>query len=157
MDSSDYNMWSSNMDFRNVMNLLYISWNCCVWGGFYLYIQHFEDALEWWFVDDSEWLMALEDPMWDEILKFGLIVCGSMCIAGNALGWIDDLALAHLDVANKVCRRIFLVFTSQNDWGVSIASWDRMSRKKRNAETYVRQANWYFMTLFSTIITGTLK
>ena len=148
----------SYMDFRNAMNLLYVPRNCCFWGGFYLCIQHFEDALEWWIFNDGEWSMALKDPTWDEVSKFGFIVCGSVCVDSNALGWIDNLALARLDVANKIGRGIFLASASQNDWGVSIHdSWDRMSRNKWNADTYVRQANWYFTTLFSTIITGALK
>jgi hypothetical protein len=122
------------MDFRNSMNLLYVTWNCCCRGGFYLCVQHFEDELEGWIINDSEWSVALEDPTWDEISKFGLIVCRSMRVAGDALGWIDNSAIAGLDVAKKICRRIFLAFTSQNDWGVTIASWDWMSRKKRNED-----------------------
>lgn len=123
---------SSNMDFRNAMNLFCVLWKCCLQGSFHLCIQHFEDALEWWIINDRKWLMALKDPMWDQVLKFGFIVCGSLHVDGNALGWINNLALTGLDVVNKVCCRIFLAFASQNDWGVSIASWDRMKMECRD-------------------------
>ena len=119
------------------MNLPNVAWNHCLWWGFYLCIKHFEDELEWWIINNREWLMALKDPMWDEILKFGFIVCGSMHIAGNDIGWISDLAITGLGVVKKVCCRIFLTFTSQNNWGVSIALWDQMSQGKKSRDLHL--------------------
>ena len=147
----------SNMDFGKGMDLLYVPWNCCLRGGFYLCVEHFEDALEQRVVNDSERSKALEHPTWYEISKFGLIVCRSTCVTGNALWRINSLALAELDVTNKVCSGVFLAFTSQNDGRVSIALWDQMCKNKIKMQTYVQQTNWYFMMLFSTVITGALK
>jgi hypothetical protein len=70
--------------------------------------------LKWRIVDDREGSMALEYPARDEVPKFSLVVRGSLCIAGDTLRWIDDLALTGFDVADKVCCRIFFAFTSKD-------------------------------------------
>ena len=146
---------SSNVDFRNAVNLFHIPWEHCLRRGFHFCIQHFEHALEGFIIDDRKWPIALEDPAWNEILKFGLVVCWSLCIVGDAVGWIDNLAFAGFDMVER-----FIVESSSHLRVRTMEGFLTIHKDKicpNKFEIYMRHINWYLTTPLSIMMTGVLK
>ena len=111
-------MRGTNLKYLPNMDFLDISWSRCGWWCFDFCIEHFEDTLKQCIIDDRKWSMAFKNPAWDEISKFGPIVCRSLGVVRDALRGILNLAFAGFDMADEVHSWIFFTSTGEDDRGV---------------------------------------
>jgi len=87
--------------------------------------------------DDGEWMMALNNPKGNEVLKFGLAVGRPMCVLCNAFWVFNHLTFTWLDMTEEVGCGILLAFLREDDGRVSKLQNVRLSVREKNGHAHL--------------------